>query len=75
MAHRLCALTPARRWLVVRAQRGKRGRKRRKNAALRISDDSSRLSDPCANVTRGVTVMEPLVTENFNTMMLPLERS
>lgn len=34
MAHRLCALTPALRWLVVRALGGKRDRKRHKNAGL-----------------------------------------
>ncbi len=56
MAHRLCALTPARRWLVVWALREKETERDIKTqvwSSLEDSDDSDWLTGPRANVTWG----------------------
>ncbi len=56
MAHRLCALTPVRRWLVVRTLREKETERDIKTqvwSALKDSDDSDWLTGPRANVTWG----------------------
>lgn len=86
MAHRLCALTPARLRLPVCVQWGERRTERDVKTpvwkALKDSlyvDGSVRMTGPRAHVTNGgkglATAIESLVTENFNTMTPQSESS